>query len=63
MLQGVFDYLEHLSVSEIRKLYYMLSVLAFKTAQRDALLQVHSPVSTQTVSPPQSALSSTYGSL
>lgn len=34
------DYLENLSVCQIRKLYYMLSALAFKNPQEGGLIQV-----------------------
>lgn len=38
--QGVLDYLDQLTTAQIRKLYSMLSVLGFKNAGRDSLLQV-----------------------
>ncbi|KAI0237248.1 Fanconi anemia group D2 protein [Lamellibrachia satsuma] len=38
-VKGVLDYLDQLTTAQIRKLYSMLSVLGFKNAGRDSLLQ------------------------
>lgn len=40
-LQGVLDYLDNLSVIQIRKLYSMLSMLAFRNPQEGGLIQVN----------------------
>ena len=39
LLQGVLDYLDNLSVCQIRKLYFMLSALAFKDPRESGLIQ------------------------
>ncbi|KAK2186157.1 hypothetical protein NP493_212g05054 [Ridgeia piscesae] len=38
-VKGVLDYLDQLTTAQIRKLYSMLSVLGFKNAGRDSMLQ------------------------
>ena len=38
-LQGVLDYLEHLAVGQIRRLYQVLSVLAFSTLEEASSVQ------------------------
>ena len=40
LLQGMLDYLDHLNVGQIRKLYCVLSVLAFRDPQAQGMLQV-----------------------
>ena len=37
--QGVLDYLDNLSVPQIRKLYSMLSILAFRNPRSETLIQ------------------------
>ncbi|KAK3612016.1 hypothetical protein CHS0354_021690 [Potamilus streckersoni] len=39
LVKGVLDYIDNLSVSQIRKLYQILSVLAFKNPQQGGLIQ------------------------
>lgn len=49
-MQGILDYMDNLTPQQIRRLFHLLSTLAFGQQQQGSLIQVHSHKTVQAFS-------------